>query len=228
MPHALFFTDPRSERHQESSSMGPASHRITACEPTQPGSACLVASSRLVASAPRPASEIPSFDSVYDQYLPYVWRTLERMGVPRCHLEDAAQEVFIVVYRQLAEFEGRATIKTWLFSITFRVSKEWLRRSRRSRSEELPTEVRDDRVPGPFEGAVRNQAVAMLHEVLSTLHPDKRAAFILGELEQMSVPEIAAALGANVNTIASRLRAARREFDAAVERRAARQPRRPA
>ncbi|MBN2191761.1 MAG: sigma-70 family RNA polymerase sigma factor [Polyangiaceae bacterium] len=163
------------------------------------------------------------FDSVYETYLPYVWRTLARMGVPEPSVEDAAQEVFIVVHRQLGDFEGRSTLKTWLFSITFRVAQEWLRRARRTRSATLPAEVSDERCPGPYEGAVRSQAIALLYQLLTALEPEKRAVFIMGELEQMSIPEIAEALGANANTVASRLRKARREFDAAVRRLAVRE-----
>jgi RNA polymerase sigma-70 factor, ECF subfamily len=164
----------------------------------------------------------PSFDQIYEEYLPYVWRTVLRMGIPEQYAEDATQEVFIVVHRQLGEFEGRSKVKTWLFSIAFRITREWLRRLRRARSEELPAELSDDTGPGPFEGALRRQKLAVLYELLSTLDPDKREAFILGELEQMSVPEIAEVLGANINTVASRLRAARRAFEAAVQRRDAR------
>ena len=171
--------------------------------------------------------QVPCFEEIYEGYFPYVWRTLLRMGVPAHHAEDATQDVFIVVHRQLGGFEGRAAVKTWLFSIAFRVAREWLRRGKRSRSQQLPQEVPDEHGPGPFEGVVRNQAVALLYKVLGTLHPDKRAVFILGELEQMSVPEIAEVLDANVNTVASRLRAARKEFDATVQRHDARTRRRP-
>ena len=60
------------------------------------------------------------------------------------------------------------------------------------------------------------------HRLLDELDDDKRAVFVLAELEQMSVPEIAEALGENVNTVYARLRAARREFEQLVSREQAR------
>lgn len=195
---------------------------VSASGPLMPGTHPAPASH----SGAETTGTVPTFDDVYETYLPYVWRTLARMGLSPHHIEDAAQDVFIVVHRQLGRFEGRSAVKTWLFAITFRVAREWLRRLRRSRSETLPAELPNDREPGPYEGALRSQAVALLYQVLLLLHPDKREVFILGELEQLSVPEIAETLGVNVNTVASRLRTARREFNAALERRAAQERRR--
>ena len=67
------------------------------------------------------------------------------------------------------------------------------------------------------------EAVRTLHTILDELDDEKREVFVLAELEQMTVPEIADAVEANVNTVYSRLRAARREFDQAVLRHRARE-----
>jgi RNA polymerase sigma-70 factor (ECF subfamily) len=89
---------------------------------------------------------------------------------------------------------------------------------RRKPTEALPEVVVDARGEGPMETAARREAAKVLHQVLDELDEDKRAAFILSELEQMTAPEISAALGVNLNTVYSRVRAARREFEQSVAR----------
>ena len=83
-------------------------------------------------------------------------------------------------------------------------------------------ELADPHALDPLEQAARSEAVAFLDAQLVALDADKRAVFILGELEGMSCPEIAEAVGANVNTVMSRLKAARAHFEAAVRRHQAR------
>lgn len=163
------------------------------------------------------------FTAVYDEHFAFVWRSLRRLGVPDRLLDDAAQDVFIVVHRRLGEFEGRSTLKSWLFAIARRVAHDHRRRvGRKERTEELPEAVADLHGSTPAADAERAQAVKVLHEILGSLDDDKREVFVLAELEQMTVPEIADAIGANINTVYSRLRVARQSFEQAVARRLAR------
>jgi RNA polymerase sigma factor (sigma-70 family) len=83
--------------------------------------------------------------------------------------------------------------------------------------------VCDETDNGPHESAAKSEAVRMLHAILDELEDDKREVFILSELEQMTVPEIAEAVGINVNTAYARLRSARTSFDEALERQRARE-----
>jgi RNA polymerase sigma-70 factor (ECF subfamily) len=166
----------------------------------------------------------PSFEAVYEEHFAFVWRSLRRLGVPDRSLDDGAQDVFIVVHRRLGDFEGRSSLRSWLFAIARRVAHDHRRRiGRKERTEELPEAVADPRGATPAHDAERAEAVRVLHEILGGLDDDKREVFVLAELEQMTVPEIADAIGANVNTVYSRLRAARQGFEAAVARRLARQ-----
>ncbi|MEZ5243449.1 MAG: RNA polymerase sigma factor, partial [Acidimicrobiales bacterium] len=64
----------------------------------------------------------PSFRDVYRAHHAYVWRCLLRLGVDAATVDDAVQDVFIVVHRKLDDFEGRAAVKTWLFAIARRVA----------------------------------------------------------------------------------------------------------
>ena len=164
------------------------------------------------------------FSDIYDRYFAFVWRTVRRLGVADRALDDAVQDVFLVVHRRLPEFEGRSSLKSWIFGITRRVAKDYRRRSsRKDRGDELPDGLPDPNSPSPLDTAARAQAVRVLYQLLESLDDDKREVFVLAELEQMTAPEIAVAISVNLNTVYSRLRAARRAFDKAVARHRARE-----
>jgi RNA polymerase sigma-70 factor, ECF subfamily len=164
------------------------------------------------------------FEAIYAGYAQFAWRALARLGVPSEHLADATQDVFVVVHRRLGEFEQRSSVKTWLFGIAARVARGYARTARRRPSEPLPAGLPDGHLEAPFEQAARSQAVALLYQLLERLSADQRAVFVLVELEQLSLPEAAAALDANLHTVTSRLKAARRQFEAALRRHRAKHP----
>lgn len=163
------------------------------------------------------ARVVLSFDDVYAAHFAFVWRTLRTFGVSEAGLEDAAQDVFIVVHRRLPEFEGRAAITTWLFAIARRVASAHRRKAGDSRTESLE----DDPVgrADTFAAFSRAQAAATVMSILDTIDEDKRVVFALVELEQLSVPEVARMLDLNLNTAYSRLRLARVAFELAVRAR---------
>ena len=155
---------------------------------------------------------VPSFDEVYTAHFAFVWRTLRTFGVPEAGLEDAAQDVFVVVHRRLPEFEGRAAITTWLFAIARRVA--CAHRRKLARTESLDEQLADG--TDTFAAFSRARAAATVMEILDTMDEDKRIVFALVELEQLSVPEVARMLELNLNTAYSRLRLARHAFELAV------------
>lgn len=156
------------------------------------------------------------FDEVYDSHFDFVWRNLRRLGVPRSAIDDAAQDVFLVVYRRLAGFEGRSSLRTWLAGIALRVASDHRRLVRRKGTHEPLSDGHADPSPGPEEMAARGEAGDVLHALLERLDDDKRAVFVLAELEQMTAPEIAEALGVGLNTVYSRLRLARQRLEEAL------------
>ena len=168
-----------------------------------------------VAHAMQPEYVAPSFDEVYEAHFAFVWRVLRTFGVPDAALEDAAQDVFVVVHRRLPEFEGRAQITTWLFAIARRVAQAQRRKDGRTDPlEEEPIGGSDT-----FAAFSRAQAAATVMSILETMDEDKRIVFALVELEQLSVPEVARMLDLNLNTAYSRLRLARHAFELAVRAR---------
>jgi RNA polymerase sigma-70 factor, ECF subfamily len=164
-------------------------------------------------------------EQVYEQYFGFVWRNLRRLGVTEQALDDAAQEVFLVVFRRYAEFEGRSSVQTWLFGIVLRVARDQRKAAgRRGRRLVFLEDLGEGRCPRasdaecPHLAAERGEATRLLHRLLESLADEKRALFISVELEQMNVPEAAEALGLKLNTAYARLRAARLEFEAALAR----------
>jgi RNA polymerase sigma-70 factor, ECF subfamily len=173
---------------------------------------------------------VPAFEEVYAAHVAFVWRVLRTFGVPEAQVEDAVQDVFVVVHRRLAEWQGRAALTTWLFAIARRVASGYRRRSSRRTErrtdlrEELSDQLVDDRAGAadPFAEISRAQAAATVLAILEGIDEDKRVVFALVELEQLSVPEVARMLDLNLNTAYSRLRLARQAFEAAVKARIAR------
>lgn len=162
-----------------------------------------------------------AFEDVYEAHFDFVWRAVRRLGVPEASVEDAVQDVFVVVHRRAAEFEGRSSVKTWLFGIVVHVARAY-RRRRVLDALDDPDQVVDPSGRSPHADAEAAEAKRVLHQILDALDDDRREVFVLIELSEMTAPEAAEALGLKLNTVYSRLRAARHDFDAEVERRAAR------
>jgi RNA polymerase sigma-70 factor, ECF subfamily len=151
--------------------------------------------------------------ALYDAHVAFVWRNLRRLGVAPSSLDDATQDVFLVVHRRIAGAPV-ADPRSWLFGILRRVAADHRRRVRRKPADSIDA-VPEPRAstPGPDHAAARAEAARLVHDILDRLGDDKREVFVLAELEQMTAPEIAEAIGIPVNTVYSRLRAARAEFE---------------
>jgi RNA polymerase sigma-70 factor (ECF subfamily) len=160
-----------------------------------------------------------SFDDIYARYFPFVWRCLRGLGVPREALDDAAQDAFLVVHRQLAGFRGESSPQTWLYGIARHVASNHQRRSRRKQAPLEPLVAEPAHPdPGPHERAADAEAAAFVEAFVAGLDEKRRDIFILAVLEEMTIPEVAAALSVPVNTAYTRLRAVRAEFERALER----------
>lgn len=171
----------------------------------------------------RPVEVAPRVDeralaAIYAEHHDFVWRSLVRLGVGETRVEDGVHDVFMVVARRLHEFEGRATMRSWLFAIAMRVAQS----IRRDAARQVRNEARlaAEPVPAhvPHEGA---DASRTLQALLDCLDDDKRAVFVMAELEGMTAPEIAAVVGAKLATVYSRLRLAREQLAREVQRRTA-------
>lgn len=161
-----------------------------------------------------------SFEAIYAEHSVYVWRNALRLGVPRSSADDVLQEVFIVVQRRLGDFNNRSTMRSWLFGILVNVVRHYRRTFHRKDARCVPldqNEVHENAAElgtvNPNEQAEHAERVRLLEELLSQLDEQKRTLLVLSELEGWTLREIAEHLGSNINTVHSRLRAAKRAFD---------------
>ena len=177
------------------------------------------------AAEPACASEL-RVDQVYEAHVDFVWRSARSLGVREMNIDDVVQEVFVVVQRRLAEFEGRSDIKTWLFGITRRVVRAHVRQLVRSRSQtETSADLVDPNAACAESQLATLEGARLLYALLDELEPDLREVFVLSELEEMSGPSIAEALDLELSNVYARVRRARMAFDAALRRYRAKQAR---
>jgi RNA polymerase sigma-70 factor (ECF subfamily) len=169
-----------------------------------------------------------TFDAVYEECAQFVWRMVLRLGVPSTAAEDVMQEVFLVVYRRLPEFEERTSVRAWLSAIVIRVVRGHRRTVRRKdRAHDRgpspvdPDCLVDGRARSALDLVEQDEAVRELYAVLACMNERRREVLVLSELEDLSAPEIAKALDVNVNTVSFRLRTARKEFERILFRRRA-------
>lgn len=156
-----------------------------------------------------------SFAELFREHAPHAGRALRNLGVSEADLPDALQEAFLVVHKKLPEFRGESTVRTWIYGICLRVAAAHRRKPHRRR--EVPLDEAGDQASGrtPHDDVERRQALVRLDDVLDTLDDDKRAAFVLYEIEELTLAEIAVAVDAPLATVYSRLRAARKTVEAA-------------
>jgi RNA polymerase sigma-70 factor (ECF subfamily) len=165
-----------------------------------------------------PAATPPEFRALYREQLAYVFRTLRRLGAAPADVDDLVQEVFTVVFKRLSDYDPRRPIQPWLFGIAFRVASMH-HRSRSRRVTEVagdPIELTADDAPGPEASLADRQSRRLVLEALEALDLPQRGIFVMHDIDGQSVPEIAEALSIPLNTVYSRLRAARAHFTSRV------------
>ena len=149
----------------------------------------------------------------------FLWATLQRLGARPADLDDLYQEVILVVHRRLGDYDPAAPLRPWLFGICVRVVAGWRRRAH-IRREQLVDVLPESRAatPAPDEDLERVRAQAALREILDTLDLERRAVFVMYEIDELPCAQIAEMIGVPVGTVHSRLHAARKEFQQATAR----------
>lgn len=161
------------------------------------------------------------FRAVFVEHYRFVWRLLAHFGVAEAARDDAAQEVFAVVHRRLGDYDGRTPMRGWLAGIARRVAST-LQRTQARAARRLEVVAPPPTPAQPDAELEQRQRVALAEACLAALDDEQRDVLVLTEIEGLSAPEIALALGVKLNTVYSRLRVAREKFQRAVTRATAR------
>jgi len=167
----------------------------------------------LTPAAPAPSG--PDFDEIYRVWFAHVVRWARGLGGPSSDLDDVAQEVFLVVRRKLASFDGE-NLGGWLFRITANTVSDqrrraWYRSWFRRRDDQLDG-LRA--VGDPAAELERKQKQAALYRILDRISEKRRTVFVLFEIEEYSGDEIAQLLEIPLATVWTRLFHARKELAA--------------
>lgn len=177
------------------------------------------------ASSPRAVSQVPTFAAVYQTYFDFVWRSARRLGVGPHAIDDVVQEVFIAVHSRLRTLRDPTALRSWIYGIVRRVALSHVRDDRAGSESLLNTadeSTAPSLSPSPLDVAEQTDRVKLLWRLLDELDAPKREVFVLVELEEMTMPEIAQALEIPLGTVYSRVRTARLAFEAALARHLAR------
>jgi RNA polymerase sigma-70 factor, ECF subfamily len=175
----------------------------------------------MTAEAPLPpvaTLAAPDLRAIVQEHAAFLLRTVRRLGVAELDVEDVAQEVLVIVHRKLAQYDARCSMRGWIFGIASRVSADY-RRSARVRRERVSDPMPETSVAADQEDRLeRSRARALLDRALDELDQDKRAVFVLYELEGLEMQEVAEMVGCPVQTAYSRLHAARDRIRERLER----------
>jgi RNA polymerase sigma-70 factor (ECF subfamily) len=161
------------------------------------------------AKAPPESGVEPTFRKVFDEHARFIWRSLLGLGVAEPDVADASQQVFVVLHDRLGDLAEGCPLRTFVYGICLRVASDFRRRAHRRR-ERLCAEPPERSTETTPEGrAADREALVALETALDRLPPAQREVFVLYEIEELPMNEIARALGCPLQTAYSRLRVAR-------------------
>jgi RNA polymerase sigma-70 factor (ECF subfamily) len=158
------------------------------------------------------------FKRLFAMHAGYVWSALRRLGIPPSDLEDLTHDVFLQVHRHLGDFDATRPVRPWLFGFAFRLASQHRRRAHRRYEFAGDTDaaVHPGALPDQELGSADDRRLVL--EALEAVDMQRRAVFILHDIDGHEMATVAQTLGIPVNTAYSRLRVARAEFAAAVKR----------
>jgi RNA polymerase sigma-70 factor (ECF subfamily) len=163
------------------------------------------------------AGDAVAWRSLYDRHFPLVFRLAIRMGASEREAADICQEVFLRVWRGLGGFRGDAQFRTWLYRITLnevsRVAREGSVRRAFTAVLALVTHEEAPPARAPDRLVEQAEAFAELQAILARMRPKQRTVFVLFEIEELALEEIAGVLACPLETVRSRLRHARADFE---------------
>src|SRR5690242_14044355 len=170
-------------------------------------------------SEPSVDPRVPELRVVFEEHADHVGNSLRRLGVRDADIPDLVQEVFVVVHRILPDYDPERPMWPWIFGVVYRTAAAYRRKAFREVLDDgALTAERADSSVNLDEAIRQDQDRALVQKALQYVELHRRAVFVMAEFDDVSVPEIAVALGIGVNTAYSRLRLARKDFHEAASR----------
>lgn len=161
------------------------------------------------------AGDMQAFRRLYDEFLPFVCHSIARLLGPRPEVDGLIQDVFVKVHGSLSAFHREISFKTWLYRVTRNVTIDHLRtRKATVKLAELQPLRANARTLSKIEA--RDQVTA-LYAVLDQVSPESREAFVLFEVEERELREIAEMTDTSINTVAARVRRTRERLRTFLE-----------
>lgn len=165
--------------------------------------------------APGERRDLAAFGRLYRETFGLVRAMLTRLGVPEAALDDATQDVYVVIHRHRARFDAGRPIEPWLVGISRRVAFRYRRGHARGQRAHAELAWANVETASPSASG-RIEARQFLERFLGELGEERRQVFLLGELYGMTGPEISQHLEIPVDTAYTRLRAARLQLERAL------------
>ncbi|MFO0630571.1 MAG: RNA polymerase sigma factor [Polyangiales bacterium] len=158
-----------------------------------------------------------AFEAVYQREIGWVLNTLRRLGVASANLPDEAQKTFTAVWRQRESYDPERPVRPWLFGFAYRTVRDHRRESWRRRA--VLDEVESvSEAAGADDALEASRRRAIVLAALAEMDLDRRAVFVMIDIDEATAPAAAEALAIPLGTVYSRLRLAREDFAAAVNR----------
>jgi RNA polymerase sigma-70 factor (ECF subfamily) len=167
---------------------------------------------RAVTAAPIQETAQARLRRMVDEHHAFIWRNLRRIGTVAADADELVQEAFLVASRRLADIQPGCE-RSFLMTTAIRIAANHRRSFTREQARiEYISRVDSDGTPNPEEALQREQARERLDQVLAAMELDLRSVFVLYEIEELTVPQIAELLDMKLGTVSSRLRRAREAF----------------
>jgi len=156
--------------------------------------------------------------TVFRSEFSFVWHALHKLGAESSDLDDLSQEVFIRALRSLPKFDAERPLRPWLFAILFRTLQDSRKATARRAHAEVDVDLLHLPERTPEQDLERRDHRRLVLSALEAIKEKRRIVFAMVELDGCPVTEVAETLQLSLNTTYSRLRLARREFAAALNR----------
>jgi RNA polymerase sigma-70 factor (ECF subfamily) len=148
------------------------------------------------------------FEKIYKEHYEPVFRRFRRLGVPHEDAQDLTNETFLRVYRNIEEFRGESSVKTWIFSIAQRVWLNYVRwrHAEKREGEEVSLQDQEWRIESEtLEKILEDEKKAKLYEALKSLPPRMRRCVLLRVHGNLMYREIAVLMKISIGTVKAQI-----------------------